>query len=341
MAEINPTANANPIYEQLSDARSLIGSVADSHLVVAGIGGPSGMGKTYIAEATLAERGFKPLADDDDAPTKMSYLTFRGTMAALVQNAWLMREGGVIVLDDADGLFLKGGVDNANMMKQLLLPENKRQISNDNMRARAAQIASQSRVPGLGQRSIAPPRFTTQVRFVVCSNEDFDNVSSRMRPHIDALRSRGLQLVRLSTDPRHNLEYVLDLIADHDLLLSPQTPCVGLRGAQEIADWLRERGYYLKPGVSVRTAIEAAKLRRHHPGAWRRMMERGARDQPVLPASEIPPRRVLLPPAQRPGYHPPVASLNTERRRARRIAANAPDAAAKRVAQEVFRVLGR
>ena len=63
------------------------------------------------------------------------------------------------------------------------------------------------------------------------------------------------------------------------------------------------------------------------------------RDIPVLPAAEIPPRRVLVPPAQRPGYERPVASLSTERRRVQRIAASAPDAAAKKGAQEVYRAL--
>ena len=333
-SNLNPNANLNPIHQQLSDAHNMIGNVADGDLVVAGIGGPSGMGKTRLAERTLTERGFKALDDDDTTPTDRSYVVFRGTMAALVQTAWLMRGGGVIVLDDADGLFLQGGLDNMNMLKQLLLNQPTRQISHHTMKAQAKQAVG----PGQ-QQTVAPPRFATQVRFVVCSNEDFDNASARMRPHVEALRSRGLQLVRLSTDPRHNLEYVLDLIVDHDLLLSPQTPRVGVQGAQEIADWLRDRGYYLKPGVSVRTAIEAAKMRRLYPNDWRRYMERDVRDTPVLPATEIPPRRVLVPPAQRPGYERPVASLNTELRRAKRIAANAPDAASKKNAQMVFRAL--
>ena len=158
-----------------------------------------------------------------------------------------------------------------------------------------------------------------------------------MRPHIEALVSRGLQSVRLSTDPRDHLRYVLDLIHDHDLLMRDG---ISLRAAQDVADWFGERAYYL-PSVSVRAAVMAAQMRRLHPDSWQRKMERDIRPEPVADPRDVPERRIIVPRSQRPDYVPPVASARTLQRRAQREAANRPDAQSKKDALQVFRILGR
>ena len=337
-----PTATPpppNPLYQQFADARALIGHVASGKMTMAGTGGPPGLGKTHLAERVLTEHGFK-LWDADSAPTPKSYVVFSGSTAALIQIAWQMRDGGVIVLDDADGLFLEGGRDGINLMKQLLLDKPERTVTNFTREALESQERDDS--------TLAPTRFQTKARFVVCTNDSFGEVSTRMKPHIAALQSRGLQMVRLSDNPRHHLDYTLDLIADHDLFLTPQATregrCTSLAGAQEIADWLRERGYWLNPGPSPRAALDAAKLWRLEPENWRRMMERDIRKAPLLPISgpdsEIPPRRVLVPRTQRPGYVAPAANLHTQNRRRQREAAKYPDHQRKQDSQTVLRKLG-
>ena len=326
---LNPPPN--PLYGQFADARALIGHVASGSLIVAGMGGPPGLGKTHLAEQVLVERGFK-LWDDADEPSPKSFIVFSGSVAALIQIAYRMRDGGVIVLDDADGLFLEGGRDGINTMKQLLLGKPVRTVTNFTKEA----LENQER-----DDALAPTRFQTQVRFVVCTNDNFGDVSARMRPHIEALQSRGLQMVRLSLNPRHHLDYTLDLIADHDLFLSPQATREGRRtslaGAQEIADWLRERGYHLNPGPSPRAALDAANGWRLERKLWRGLLAPDIRATPLLPTSEIPPRRVLLPRSQRPGYVAPVANLHTAKRQRQREAAQAPDHQQKQETEALLR----
>jgi len=327
-----PPKVPNPLYLQFQDARDLISYVADGALVVAGIGGPPGLGKSHLAEQVLIERGFKQWCEGEEATAK-SYYKFVGTRAALAHMAYVFRVGGIIILDDADSLLLQGGRVHAELMKQLLDTTLVRHVMHHSERARENDARPLGK-----QKSITPSAFETRARFIICSNEDFGNVSETMRPHLDALKSRGLRLIRLSPDPRHHLDYALDLICDQDLLRTVPQP-YSLHVTQDVIDWLCERAYWLTPGVSPRIALEAAKMRRLDPEGWRRKMESEIRAAPVLPDSELPSRRVYVPVTQRPEYVPPLANAKTQDRKRQRVAAMHPNHQQRKETQDFVRAI--
>lgn len=272
----------NPLHQQFADAKLLIQAVGRGEIVCCGLSGPAGQGKTRLVEETLTAMG-------------VEYRLFNGSRAALIGQAYELRDGGVLLVDDADSLILEGGLAGVNLLKSLLLPKPVRHVVNDSIPARR------------GDPGFAPARFDTRVCIIVCSNIDLDNVPPKMRPHMDALIDRGLRFVRLSTDRLDHLDYVLDLIINHDLLRSRG---VSLRQVQEIVDWLCRRVYLLRT-ISVRRAIDAADLQRRHQADWRRFADLDLLPEPVSF------KALLLPPFVVPASKREISRIGSDKSRVR------------------------
>jgi len=86
-------------------------------LVCCAIGGPPGIGKTFLTTRALQAIG---------VPHKVS----SGTGVGLLHDAYRLRKRGVLLLDDADELVTGGGMSQANRMKELLAPVRTRTIYN-------------------------------------------------------------------------------------------------------------------------------------------------------------------------------------------------------------------
>lgn len=271
----------NPLFQQIEMARSLVRLVARTDAAAASfvscaIAGAGGLGKTHLVKTTLAEVGVR-------------HRIVRGTLAAMIQDVYAFRDGGVLVLDDADNLVLGGG-QTMNFMKQLLYPSARREIVHDTIAARRNEQKMDS------NPSIAPPRFEVRCGVIWLTNLDIRNpkhIPAKIAAHIQPLVDRGLKPVRLSDDPRHILDYVLWLATECELLKRMGTSLI------EANDALR---YFVEhawrfPSLSIRTLENCAATRKAAPTMWQALLDAELLPQPrfdyTLP--EIP---VLVPRSQ-------------------------------------------
>lgn len=262
----------NPLRKQLQLAEKRIEHVANGVFVCAGISGPPGVGKTYLTESILTR-------------LKKKYIIFNGTSPELRNAAYAMRWGGVIVIDDADGIVVNKSVEKTNLMKQLTDNKPTRLIRNYTLTARNSK-----------DESDAPAVFKTSAGIIWLTNSDLDAADPAMIQHIQALKDRGLNPIRLSRDRLDILDYVLDLIIEKNVL-QREVHGLSLNEAQEVVNWLCESVWTLET-VSARMAIEAAKYRHHDPDNWREQMALELLPKPIsTEPTPIPP--ILIPHNQR------------------------------------------
>lgn len=263
----------NPIPGELLLAQEMIELVANGRFVCAAISGPPGMGKTRLVELAEARTGI---------PFK--WIKGASSPAALLQTAWEMRSGGVIVLDDADRLIVGGGINGANVAKQLLLPERERVLHNKIKKAYDnARLARP--LP-----HIPAPEFICKASVIWLTNMDLEGVemTPKMAQHVQPLIDRGLQPIRLSSNPEHLLNYVLHLVCDQRIRIPKGKP-LSVKATNEVLEYFVTHAWQL-PSISVRTIEMIAAFRAETP-KWREHMN--ARLQPAIITAKLPPIPVL------------------------------------------------
>lgn len=259
---------ANPLPDQIATARDLVDLVAAGKRVCAAVSGPPGLGKTHLVTSVLARRGVR-------------FEVVDGSPAGLITKAFEFAEGGVLLLDDADGLVIGGGARQASLLKRLLAPEPIREIVNETKMAQ-------------NNNDLTPPRFLTRCGVVWLTNLDIQDprlTKSKQRHHFDALKSRGIRPVEITGEPHWILDYLLHLITEHDLLRP-----MGLKRAeaQEVVGFVCRNAWQLDE-LSIRCVKEIAQVRHDLPRTWERNLQRLFRARPCSAAPCPRPPRVLTP----------------------------------------------
>ena len=192
----------NPIYGQFREAEAFMWQVIYGQLTCCAFGGGPGLGKTRLA-VKLVKESKKPWA-----------LINKATMSGIILKLYELREGGIIILDDIDSLFK--GENNINVMKMIL---NKPQEGEkDRVITNSSVMAALNAESGSPKASLTPPAFNTKAKIIWITNksaEDFEGV------HFAALKSRGMEITSLTSDPQALGDYTLD-VAVNGLLLNYQ-----------------------------------------------------------------------------------------------------------------------
>lgn len=264
---------ANPIPDQIATARDLVDLVATGKRVCAAVSGPPGLGKTRLVTSVLKRRGVR-------------FEVVDGSPAGLITKAFEFAEGGVLLLDDADGLVIGGGTRQANLLKRLLAPEPIREIVNETKKAQ-------------NDDDLTPSRFITRCGVIWVTNLDIQDsrlAKSQQRRHLDALKSRGIRPVEITNEPHWSLDYLLHQITERDLLRP-----MGLTRAQaqDVVDFVCRNAWRLDE-LSIRCVKEIAQIRHDLPQTWERNLRRLLRATPCSAAPCPRPPRVLTP-AERAG----------------------------------------
>jgi hypothetical protein len=265
----------NPLRQQFEDVERWTRLVARTdakaaRFVCMAVSGPGGLGKTHVVTRTLKAMGVR-------------HRLARGTTAALLRTAYEFRHGGVLVLDDADNLIL-GGTTAMNFMKQLLLPEPTRLIVNDSVLARRNARREDS------DPTIPPPSFTVKCSVIWITNIDLHDptqVPKTARAHLQPLIDRGLNPLRLSSDPQHIADYVLSLATETNLL---KANGYSLDESRDAVAYFCHNVWRL-PSISVRSMLKIADVRATEPDVWQGVLDRWLERDPI---SDAPPLEVPL-----------------------------------------------
>jgi hypothetical protein len=285
---MHQVSHKNALLTQLQDIHDVADAVARGVLVSVGISGAPGIGKTFTVNRSIRRAQKKtginiPVEVYSDATT-----------AALIQKLWDFRQGGILILDDADQLLTGGGERQANLMKKVLDKDPVREIVSDSCRAQSGQGA--------------PPRFMTRAQVIWIGNTDLDNpvgLPKKILPHIQAMRSRLSFYLPMANDPSCALDYVLWLGTTKGMLANE-----GFKRA-EVSDavhWFVDHAEYLRE-ISARCLVHVAKLRKSFPQKWERMarstcLQAQARVGLVLPP--VPWNKVVHVPVTAPISAPPA-----------------------------------
>lgn len=171
------------IQERFRVMGKLVGRTLEGKLRSLIISGPGGVGKSHPTKAALREAG-------------VTYVEVTGTMSAvgLYKALWAVKDGGVLLLDDADSVF--DNIEALNLLKAAL----------DSSKHRVISWLKESR--WMEEEGIDSQfEFNGQVIFI--SNIDFEgevDKGHKRAPHLEALLSRS-----------HYLD--LDINTSRDLLL--------------------------------------------------------------------------------------------------------------------------
>jgi len=279
---IQRLSRTNPLLRNFEDLEALVRGVIDGDYVAVAAFGPPGIGKGYFVGRLLKHlqcRNYRICANP--------------TVAELIRAAWEMRDGGVLLICNADHLILAGQRQRA--MKTLFNRNQDRFIYYD------------------GDNEL-PKKFRTRVRFILLSDIDIEsdydprlNASPQIRKYVWELTWKLDKTVVFSFNPAYILDYVLWLATERQMLRSH---CYGsglavkndmLRFFCENAPCLRE--------ISIRTLFSIGELRQDHPETWQDMaQERFLGDvrrrlvvppvPVIIPGAGIPSPAVMSPPSR-------------------------------------------
>lgn len=213
------------------------------------VSGAPGVGKSHTVEMVL-----------NQAPHHQVSIV-KGALSAveLYKTAYLMSQpGGVVVLDDCDGIF--HDEDALNLLKALC----------DSGHVRRVSWMKDS--PGLREQAI-PQSFDFHGSFIFISNLDFqarlDAGTGKMLPHFQALLSRSLYLdLQL-----HSRESIMVWVK-HVVQISGMFRRENILPEQqvEIMHWVQTHQNDLRH-FSLRTIVKLCQLVRSCPGAWKPMAQ--------------------------------------------------------------------
>lgn len=253
----------NPIPNQLETMLEKAKLVASGALTCTAVFGPPGIGKTLLTERLLKIAGIK-------------YRTVRGSGVGLMQSAFDLRKGGILLMDDCDELITGGGITHTNRMKEFLSPQPVRTINN------MTKEAIKNEQKGGDKPGVLPTSFEIRCGVIWITNLDISTLdkktSARVRPLID----RGLSPVRISTDPRFLLEYVEHTVATGVIKLKGKNKgdMLSIEETNDVLHFFHENARRLET-ISVRTIERIAIYRRASPVHWRTLAISDLREEAI------------------------------------------------------------
>ena len=257
------------LLDQLNFFRDDLRALVEGKRNVVAMFGPTGIGKTHIVRKMIGD--LRPMVPVEPL--------LHATLSALVDTVWRLRDGGIVLLDDADALWRVSR--NYPLIKTLFAPERERIV------AYASKTAI--RAERDGDESVPPPMFPTRCQFVVLSNADETTTK-----HLAAIAGR-MESVRLSHDRLHLLDYISYLICEEDLLCKRD---VTFEDARAILHWLTANVYRLH-SVSVTAVLAAADAQQRHGKRWEAFLSTKYMAEKPVSTMSPPEPWVLLPPSQR------------------------------------------
>jgi hypothetical protein len=257
-------SDENPIPNQLELMLEKAKLVASGALTCTAVFGPPGIGKTYLTEKLLKSMGTK-------------YRATRGSGVGLMQSAYDLRNGGVLLMDDCDELITGGGISHTNRMKEFLSPHAVRKIHN------MTKEAIKNEEGGGDKPGVLPTSFDVRCGVIWITNLDISTLDRKTAERVKPLIDRGLSPVRISSDPRHLLEYVEHLVMTGAVKLTGKSPgdMLTVEEKNDVLRYFHENAWRLET-ISVRTIEHLAKYRRVAPAKWRSIADSELRVEPIL-----------------------------------------------------------
>jgi DNA adenine methylase len=223
------------IAQQLSYASDRISRVVRGEDVAVLIFGPTGVGKSHLVDEIC--RRF--------AVTRISCTNM--TKAGFLKTLFDHRTGQQLLLvEDSDEFFYK--VEFCNLLKQVTINEPWRTITTLN------RIALRD---GWGS-------FPTDCRIIVLTNEDPNQVTARMRSHVQALKGR-CPVVPISFDPIELLRYIDYQVCSLDYLRRWR---FSLATSQDILDTYHRYAWRLE-NIDFRSLNMFAEEALRYPDRWK------------------------------------------------------------------------
>jgi hypothetical protein len=269
----------NPIRDEFKTAREMMQAVAKgTGFVCCGVFGPAGIGKTHHARQVFSDLG---MVED------RNWMLTRGSGIGLLHNAYHLREGGVLLMDDCDELVIGGGQSHTNRMKELLQRDRVRKISNYTKAA-------------MSGKDDLPEVFKTKVGIIWLTNLDIHKLDAKTRERIAPLESRGMVPVTIdaANNPHNRYNYVISLVADdgvrltagktkagHDIVLSREE-------SNDVLRFFHMHAWHLDE-ISFRRLLVVAAYRREFPQSWlkhanKHLLKDACCNDPLPPAYQIP-----------------------------------------------------
>jgi hypothetical protein len=218
------------------------------------VSGPSGVGKSFGVEAVLGKN--KLMADLASDESLKRYDIVKGSMTALGLYAKLYEyrhPRNVLVFDDADSLYFD--VVCMNLLKAAL----------DSSKTRRINWLADS---NMLRKEDIPNSFDFHGSIIFITNLDFEKVSPKMKPHIEALESRSHYLdLTIKTEREKMLrikQIIMDgMLEDHALTDVQKDDIIAY--VDDNKSRLRE--------LSLRTVLKVAGLVVSFPDRWKEVAE--------------------------------------------------------------------
>lgn len=264
------TGPVSKIQKQMELSEGLIRVVAsgsDQVLVHCVVAGPPGVGKT-----TLVTR----ICDEIREATGRRYMLAQGSSYALMEALYRLRNGGTVIVDDADALITGGGERQANCVKQVLLPKRERTIVNSTLEAAKNQERESPK------DSILPPRFVTKAGVIWLTNNDLADMRSvpaKARPHVAAIKDRlAGRIINLPRNQRDILDYVLHVCTAGGLLKTRFN--LTARESMEVMEYIIKTAPR-RETLSIRVVQAIAAMRKQDPASWRDVFDAELSEEPI------------------------------------------------------------
>jgi len=227
------------------------------------LNGTSGIGKT-----TLINRVIKKMLSMWKLDENRSFEVRRLgsiTAPALVQLLWELHAGGLLVADDAKGLFLNRNNDLNTVLKHALDTQPVRTISySSTISQKADLVVAAGAVP-----QAAPSTFTTKAKLLWCFNADLDDpavFSPDMKADLEALLERASGDISISRDPSHLLDFTLHVACEGGMLRGAANRLT-CEQANDSVKWFLDNIHRVKT-ISPRRLERIAQARRDFPDRW-------------------------------------------------------------------------
>ena len=305
--EISPN---NQLVKDFDHVRSMTRNIVEGNSIVVAIYSQPGLGKTYTIEEVLKKLGiriFKSIYDpffDLTPPNRRALKVSVGAdVNAFLDILFVMREGGYLIMDDADSIVISGSLQKQNLMKDITLPRNVRTV---NFPIKIDSVATE-----VGRQ----PVFEITTRILWLTNVDFDNpinIKERSsRQSIEAIFNRINDRYGLTDNLNDIVEYTLWLAVEHNMLRNhphgtnpdltkKNAMCVGGFKLEQVNDILR---FYCDNvrrlrDLSPRGLFAIGHDRRSYPDTWENVQRQKFLPSPRVGVMFPPDTPVILSPRQ-------------------------------------------
>jgi hypothetical protein len=190
----------NPLYEQLTMFEEDVTLCALREATGAGISGPTGLGKTYIVNKVCRKCNIK-------SPTPI-----KATPAGFKISLYHHKDDALLFFDDFDKIF--SSQDLVNIVKDAVEP-----VFHPDGHIMNRKIVNQSdktymnAAKAVPNPNITPPEFWIKPAIIAATNVDvIGGITEKMRPHFDAVQSKGLRFRVLNRERDNIHDYVCDVV---------------------------------------------------------------------------------------------------------------------------------